>query len=97
MDEVWAKLFVEEVKQFVARSSEKLKSDLRAEFESRFVALEEGAPRFRGVYVEGEAYSKGQLVVHAGSLWFCRAGETSSRPGVDANWQLCCKAGTFGK
>jgi hypothetical protein len=94
--EEFGNLIVGEVKAFVERATEKLKSDLRAEFEARFAALEEAGPKFRGVYVDGQAYHKGALVVCSGSLWHCAAGETSSRPGADANW-LCCKAGTFSK
>ena len=60
---------VAEVKSYVERAAEKLKSDLSVEFESRFVALEEAAPKFRGVYREGEGYRKHQLVVCSGSLW----------------------------
>ena len=41
-------------------------------FKARFAALEESAPRFRGVFVEGQTYHKGALVVSSGSLWHCR-------------------------
>ena len=95
--DVWGELFAKEVREFVERSAKKIRDELRAEFEARFVALEESAPRFRGVYVDGQAYQKGALVVCSGSLWHCAAGETNSRPGSDANWQLCCKAGSFSR
>jgi hypothetical protein len=95
--EAWGELFSKEVREFVERSAKKIKDDLRTEFEARFAALEEHTPKYCGTFVKGQAYHRGQLVTHAGSLWHCRAGETGSTPGTDANWQLAVKAGTFSK
>lgn len=89
----WGAEFARLVKDYCA----KIETRLRDEFEKRFVALEEAGPKFKGVYVEGLAYSKGAMVIHGGSLWHCNALETSSRPGQDGNWTLSCKSGMFSK
>ena len=94
---VWGTLFSQEVKTFVNREITKLRDELRTEFAQQLETIEKNVPRYCGVHVQGQAYSKGALVTHGGSLWVCRALETGSTPGSDANWQLCVKAGTFSK
>ena len=97
MDEAWGQLIAEEMKSYVARELAKLRAELSASFEQRVAALEEAGPKFRGVFHDGQIYSKGALVISGGSLWHCQVGETSSRPGADSNWLLCVKAGQFSK
>lgn len=52
-------------------------------------------PMYRGVYIEGEAYEKGDMVTWGGSMWHCNA-QTDEKPGSDA-WQLAVKKGRDGK
>lgn len=52
---------------------------------------------YRGVFVDGTTYAKGDLVTWAGSLWHCNA-ETSEKPGEGSKaWTLAAKKGRDGK
>lgn len=65
--------------------------------ESRFSAIEQrlaaletaGAKSLRdgGVFERGRSYTPGEVVVHRGQSWVCRA-ETDAQPGSDASWRL---------
>ena len=52
-------------------------------------------PMYRGVFVEGDTYDKGDLVTWAGSLWHCNA-DTTDKPGGD-DWTLAVKKGRDGR
>jgi len=52
---------------------------------------------YRGVFAEGSAYTHGDTVTWAGSLWHCD-GETSEKPGDGSkHWVLAAKRGRDGK
>ncbi|WP_430244961.1 hypothetical protein [Neorhizobium sp. DAR64861/K0K2] len=52
---------------------------------------------YRGVFTEG-TYSKGDTVTWGGSLWYCDADKTDSKPGDGSkDWTLCAKKGRDGK
>jgi hypothetical protein len=52
---------------------------------------------FRGVYVDGQVYERGELVTHAGSSWHCNA-PTTTKPGEGSKaWTLMVKRGRDGK
>lgn len=54
-------------------------------------------PLYRGVYVAGTAYLKGDSVTFGGSLWIARE-VTNAKPGDGATaWQLAVKAGREGR
>lgn len=54
-------------------------------------------PIYRGVYVAGTGYVKGDAVTYAGSLWIAREA-TKDKPGDGATaWQLAVKAGRDGR
>ncbi len=52
---------------------------------------------YRGVFVDGKAYAKGDTVTWAGSLWHCN-GETKDKPGEGSDlWTLAVKKGRDAK
>jgi hypothetical protein len=54
---------------------------------------------YRGVWKAGDAYTKGDVVTHHGSAWYCY-GATSTAPDTDAgatDWQLMVKRGDKGR
>lgn len=52
---------------------------------------------FRGVYLDGQVYERGQLVTWAGSSWHCNA-TTTTKPGDGSKaWTLMVKRGRDGK
>lgn len=56
-------------------------------------------PIYRGVYVSGQSYEKGDCVTFGGSQWIAKL-DTSEKPGGDAGaraWQLSVKVGRDGK
>lgn len=54
-------------------------------------------PLYRGVYVAGTGYIKGDAVTYGGSLWIARDG-TKEKPGDGVTaWQLAVKAGRDGR
>ena len=54
-------------------------------------------PLYKGVYVAGTGYAKGDSVTFGGSLWIAREG-TRDKPGDGATaWQLAVKAGREGR
>lgn len=52
-------------------------------------------PIFRGIHRPKEAYGKGDLVVHSGSMWIAKEPNRSSPPGSD--WQLVVRRGKDGR
>ena len=61
---------------------------------ARIDALEHKTENWKyvGVFESGNAYREGNFCTHAGSLWHCEC-DTSSVPGTDLSWVLCCKRG----
>ena len=60
----------------------------------------DGAPglRYCGVFVDGTAYERGDVVTWAGSAWHCHAPTTTIKPGDSATaWQLVVKRGRDGR
>ncbi len=51
---------------------------------------------YRGVYVEGKTYDRGDVVTWGGSSWHCNE-TTTSKPGDSKAWQLQVKKGRDGK
>lgn len=52
---------------------------------------------YRGVFVDGSTYTRGDTVTWAGSLWHCED-ETAEKPGDGAkSWRLAAKRGRDGK
>ena len=66
-----------------------------AAFEERFRDIEQraGDLQYKGVWMNGELYRRGNLATFAGSLWHCEA-STMSKPGTDATWKLAIQRGT---
>ena len=59
--------------------------------------LEFPVPVYRGVWREGETYSRGDMVTWAGSTWHCEE-KNIAKPGeVAGNWTLAVKAGRPGR
>jgi len=52
---------------------------------------------YKDVYDHGTTYTHGDLVTDDGSLWLCKAGTTTDRPGRSAAWRLIVKRGKDGK
>jgi hypothetical protein len=52
---------------------------------------------YKDVYDAGATYTQGDLVTDDGSLWLCKAQETTDRPGRSAAWRLIVKRGKDGK
>lgn len=59
--------------------------------------IQMAVPLYRGVYVAGTGYAKGDAVTFGGSLWIAKDA-TKDRPGDGATaWQLAVKRGDKGK
>jgi integrin beta 3 len=57
----------------------------------------QGLQIYRGVFVDGKAYTPGDTVTWGGSLWHCNQ-PTGSKPGEQSKaWTLCVKRGQDGK
>jgi hypothetical protein len=93
-DETFWTAVAEEVRGFVTREIEKLKSD----FELRVKMLEgRGTLEYLGVHEAGAQYVKGQFVTAFGSLWHCNS-TTRESPGTGTPaWTLAAKRGRDGK
>jgi hypothetical protein len=53
---------------------------------------------YMGVWAEDTVYSKGHVVTHGGSMWFCHQQNRGTRPGPTPTiWQLCVKSGRDGR
>ncbi len=53
---------------------------------------------YRGVFKEGDEYTRGDAVTWAGSTWHCQAESTKAKPGEgSADWKLMVKRGAAGK
>lgn len=53
---------------------------------------------YRGVFVDGSAYAKGDSVTWGGSSWYCHAASTTTKPGDGSkDWQVMVKRGAEGK
>ena len=61
---------------------------------ARIAELERKTENFKyvGVYERGNVYHEENFCTHGGSLWHCES-DTSSIPGTDSSWVLCCKRG----
>lgn len=46
---------------------------------------------YAGVWESGAVYSKGEVVTHGGTIWFCHE-PTQDRPGTTEAWQLMAKS-----
>ncbi|WP_151610867.1 transposase [Sinorhizobium alkalisoli] len=66
-----------------------------ASLSSRIALLEEGGIRYAGIYQRAVAYSKGDAVTHAGSLWIAlKTVPVGAAPSSDpVYWQLAAKGG----
>jgi integrin beta 3 len=53
-------------------------------------------PVYRGVYKEGESYSKCDTATWGGSVWIAQK-DTNEKPGRSDDWQLMVKQGNEGK
>jgi len=79
--------------QLATRSSETLA--LIEALAQRIEALESSgtkslADAYRGTYLAGTTYERGQMITHSGSLWLCMA-DTQSVPGDGVHWKLVVK------
>lgn len=94
-----AEALLEAVRKWVQPAFEKVGHRL-AKAEARIAALEanlaNGPFKFMGPYTEGMDYTKGNFVVHQGSLWHCNH-DTRDRPGSGYAWTLAAKRGADGK
>lgn len=74
------------------------REELDSLIEQRFadVQARSFADIYRGVYKDGEQYTRGQVVTWGGSLWLAKA-ETRAKPGTSQDFQLIVKAGRDGK
>lgn len=52
---------------------------------------------YRGVYREGDVYGEGDVSTWGGSLWHCKAKETTEKPGLGGDWVLAVKRGRDGR
>lgn len=54
---------------------------------------------YRGVFKEGQEYTRGNAVTFGGSLWFAQKDAPEGKPGLtgDENWVLAVKRGRDGK
>jgi len=55
------------------------------------------APYYRGVYVDGVTYRRGNCVTWGGCTWIAQDEETTEKPGTGKGWQLSVKKGRDGK
>ena len=49
-------------------------------------------PSWQGAFADGKQYRELSFVVSAGSLWVSKV-TTTTKPGTNADWQLCVKKG----
>jgi hypothetical protein len=58
-------------------------------------------PIYRGVYLEGKTYERGDMVTHGGSIWHCNADTTTTPPSNGSHftkdWTLAVKRGRDAK
>jgi hypothetical protein len=53
---------------------------------------------YRGIFKEGEEYTRGDVATWAGSTWHCQAEATRAKPGEGSpDWKLMVKRGAAGK
>ncbi len=53
---------------------------------------------YRGIFKDGDEYSRGDTVTWAGSTWHCQAESTKAKPGEGSTeWKLAVKRGAAGK
>ncbi|MDF2810407.1 MAG: hypothetical protein K0S56_1438 [Microvirga sp.] len=67
-----------------------------ADIAKRTSALEDGGVKYFGVWQAANAYSRGALVTHKGSMWHANT-DTSREPGEGKDWTLAVKSGRDGK
>ena len=69
------------------------------ELERRLKTIEDrGTLEYKGVWAEGQGYSKGECVTQDGSIWICKGYHVRSKPGTDPTlWQLAVKRGKDGR
>jgi hypothetical protein len=46
--------------------------------------------QYVGIYTAGASYEPGEVVTHAGTVWFCHAA-TTAKPGASEAWQMMVK------
>lgn len=46
---------------------------------------------YAGVWESGAVYSKGEVVTHGGTIWYCHE-TTKDRPGTSEAWQMMAKS-----
>jgi hypothetical protein len=61
-----------------------------ARLEARVAELEQQKTAYRGVWNDGDTYSRGDITTDRGTIWFCHEA-TSDRPGQSSSWQLMVK------
>ena len=54
------------------------------------------ADAYRGTYLAGTKYARGELLTHGGSLWLCMS-DTQAVPGDSSDWRLVVKRGAAAK
>lgn len=65
------------------------------DIERRVSAIESGstiADAYRGTYLPGTRYKRGDLLTHRGGLWLCLEA-TADKPGATVAWRLIVKRG----
>lgn len=72
-----------------------------SDLEQRLAALEASqtkslADSYRGTFLTGTKYARGDLLTHGGSLFLCMR-DTSSKPETDDSWRLIVKRGAHAK
>lgn len=67
----------------------------RRDAEEAEVSVTFPVPIYRGIFKEGTAYERGDMVTWAGSLWHCDK-DTGAKPGTE-DWALAAKKGRDGK
>ena len=77
----------DEVMGFVDRRIASELRQLRAELAAERAAS--GATlSYRGIWQRADRYSRGAVVTHRDTIWFCAVAETSDPPGTSADWQM---------
>lgn len=74
------------------------RAELEALVEERFrdVQARTLADLYRGVFRNGEDYSRGELATWDGCLWLAQ-GDTRARPGTNGDWNMITKKGRDGR
>lgn len=74
------------------------REELEALVEERFrdVQARTLADLYRGVFRNGEDYSRGELATWDGCLWLAQ-GDTRARPGTNGDWNMITKKGRDGR